>query len=133
MKDLEKKVFKLFLVFIMIGLTANIGCKKGEKEFDITDGSWGILLQTTTNSAGWVYQFVGTKESGSIFYQNIRLGTYTVSGDIVDFTTQHYDAQNNLYVYDYDGLIVDYFKMNGTFSITPPDGIVVNGIWTATR
>ena len=129
-----KKTFLIFLIFIVAGLISSSGCKKGEKEFDITDGSWGILLQATNGtSAGWVYQFVGTKQSGSIYYQDIRLGTYTVSGDIVDFTAQHYDDQNNVYLYDYDGVVVDYFKMNGTFSITPPSGPIINGTWTAER
>ncbi|MCU0285190.1 MAG: hypothetical protein MUF15_02215, partial [Acidobacteria bacterium] len=62
MKNARKKVLKLFFVFIMIVLTTNIGCKKGEKEFDITDGSWGFFLQTGGVSAGWVYQFIGSQQ-----------------------------------------------------------------------
>lgn len=131
---MKKTVLKSFLIFIMIGLIFSSGCTKGEKEFDITDGTWGFFLQGTNGTNfGWVYQFVGNKQSGSIYSNDIRVGAYTVSGDIVDFTTQHYDSQNNVFIFDYDGVIVDYFKMNGTFSITPPNGPIINGTWTADR
>jgi hypothetical protein len=130
---MKQNVMKLFLIFIMIGLAANMGCKKGEKEFDITDGSWGLTLQTATARTGWVYQFVGGKQSGSIYYRDVNLGTYTVYGDTVTFTTNHSDEQGNLYVYTYNGVILDYFRMNGTFIIHPPDGVIVIGTWTAER
>ncbi len=130
---MKKNVVKLFLILIMIGLTAAMGCKKGEKEFDITDGSWGLTLQTSTASTGWVYQFVGNKLSGSIYYRDVILGTYTVSGDTVNFTTNHSDDQSNIYVYVYNGVIIDYYKMSGTFIINPPGGGIVIGTWTAER
>jgi hypothetical protein len=130
---MKKNVVKVFLIFIMIGLTAEIGCKKGEKEFDITDGSWGIVLKTSNATSGWVYQFVGNQQSGSIYYQSANLGTYTVSGDTVNFTTNHIDSENNIYVYVYNGVINDYYSMSGTFIIRPPDGGIVTGTWTASR
>lgn len=130
---MKKQVMKLFLIIIMIGLTAGMGCKKGEKEFDITDGSWGLTLQTANSSTGWVYQFIGTKQAGSIYYQSVLLGTYTVSGDTVTFTTNHPDSSNNIYVYVYNGVIIDYYAMSGTFVITPPGGGIVTGTWTADR
>lgn len=130
---MKHNVLKLFLIFMMIGLTATMGCKKGEKAFDITDGSWGVVLKTSTATSGWVYQFVGTQESGSVYYDNINLGTYTVSGDTVNFTTNHSDEDDNIYVYVYNGVINDYYSMSGTFVIKPPNGSIVTGTWTASR
>lgn len=130
---MKQNVWKLFLIFIMISLTAAMGCKKGEKEFDITDGSWGVVLRTSNATSGWVYQFVGSKESGTIYYNNVNLGTYTVSGDTVNFTTNHSDAEDNIYVYVYNGVVNDYYSMSGTFVINPPGGGIVTGTWTASR
>ncbi|MCX6579914.1 MAG: hypothetical protein NT166_06980 [Candidatus Aminicenantes bacterium] len=130
---MKQRVLRLFLIFIMIGLTAGMGCKKGEKEFDITDGSWGISLQTSTANTSWVYQFVGNKQSGSIYYRDLILGTYAVFGDTVNFTTNHSDGQSNIYVYVYNGVIIDYYKMSGTFIINPPDGSIITGTWNAER
>lgn len=130
---MKHNVWKLIMIFMMIGLTAAMGCKKGEKKFDITDGSWGITLKTSSATSGWVYKFVGSQESGSIYYDNINLGTYTVNGDTVNFTTNHGDEENNVYVYVYNGVVNDYYSMNGTFVIKPPSGGIVTGTWTAVR
>lgn len=130
---MKQNVWKLFLILMMIGLTANMGCKKGETEFDITDGTWGVYLTTSTSSAGWVYQFVGSKESGSIYYDSVNLGTYNVYGDTVTFTTNHSDDEDKVYVYVYNGVVIDNYSMSGTFIIKPPDGSIVTGTWTASR
>lgn len=130
---MKKIVFKLLLLIIVGGLTAGTACKSGEKGFDITEGTWGVFLETPAGSSALVYDFQGTKASGKVYYRNQERGTYSVSGNNVSFTVNHFDGQDNLFLYVYSGVVVDDLNMSGSFTITNPDGTVTNGTWTALR
>ena len=118
---------------VIIGLTAGMACKSGEKGFDITEGTWGVFLETPAGSSALVYDFQGSKESGNVYYRNQERGTYRVTGNNVSFTVNHFDEQDNLFLYVYSGVVEDDFNMRGSFTITNPDGTVTNGTWTALR
>jgi hypothetical protein len=130
---MKKIVFKLLLFMVIVGLTAGTACKSGDKGFDITEGTWGIFLETPAGSNALVYDFQGNKESGEVYYRNQERGTYRVSGSNVSFTVNHFDEQDNLFLYVYSGAVADDFNMSGSFTVTNPDGTVTNGNWTALR
>ena len=130
-----KIVLKLLFLLVIIALVTvtNTGCKKGEEGIDITDGAWGFLLTSNSNTVALVYDFQGDQQQGNVYYNGVRSGTYSVSGDIVNFTVNHYDGENNLFLYTYSGRFLDYFNMSGSFYVTYPDGSIVSGTFTAER
>jgi hypothetical protein len=130
---MKKIVFNLLLLMIIIGLTASMACKSGDKGFDITNGTWGVFLESSLGSNALVYDFQGNKDQGTVFYRNEDRGTYTVAGSNVSFTVNHFDAQGNLFLYVYTGTVIDDLNMSGSFTITNPDGTTTNGTWTALR
>jgi hypothetical protein len=130
---MKKNISKLFVLVIIIGLVVNIGCKKKDEGIDITDGTWAFFLETSDGSNALVYDFRGDQQQGNVYFQNENRGTYTVSGNMANFTVNHYDAESNLYVYTYSGLFSDYYNMSGSFYISMPDGSTINGTFTAER
>ncbi len=130
-----KIVSKLFFFVVLIALVTvpDIGCKKKEEGIDITDGSWGFVLTSDSTTVAVVYDFRGDRSQGDVYYRGVRSGTYTVSGDLVNFIVNHYDAENNLYLYTYRGMLLDHFNMSGSFTVTYPDGTIVSGTFTAER
>lgn len=130
---MKKNVSILFLLVMIIGLVFNIGCKKTEEGIDITDGTWAFFLESSDGSSALVYDFRGDPQQGNVYYRNENRGTYTVSGNMVNFTVNHYDGDNNLYLYTYSGLLSNYYNMSGSFSINMPDGSTINGTFTAER
>jgi hypothetical protein len=132
MKNIVLKLFFLLMIIALVTVT-NIGCKKGDEGIDITDGTWGLLLTSNSNTVALVYDFQGDQEQGNVYYSGARRGTYSVSGDIVNFTVNHYDEEDNLYLYTYSGRFIDYYNMSGAFYVTYPDGSIVSGTFTAER
>ncbi len=130
---MKKIVFNLLLLMVIISLTASMACKSGDKSFDITEGTWGVFLESSTGSSALVYDFQGSKESGNVYYRNQERGTYNVSGNNVSFTVNHFDEQDNLFLYVYTGVVIDDLNMSGSFTITNPDGTTTTGTWTALR
>ena len=130
---MKNNVSKLFLLLMVISLVVNIGCKKTNEGIDITDGTWAFSLETAEGSPVVIYDFRGNLQQGNVYYRQENRGTYTVSGDIVNFTVNHYSSDNSLYLYTYSGTIGDYNHMSGNFYISYPDGSTVSGTFTAER
>lgn len=130
---MKKIVFNLLILMTITGLTATMACKSGGKSFDITNGTWGVFLESPSGSNALVYDFQGNKDQGTVYYQNEDRGTYTVAGNTVSFTVNHFDEQGNLFVYIYTGSVIDDLNMSGTFTISNPDGTTTTGTWTALR
>jgi hypothetical protein len=130
---MKKNILKLFLFLAIISLVINIGCKKSTGGIDITEGTWGFSLETAEVSTVVVYDFQGDPQQGNVYYRQENRGTYTVSGDMVNFTVDHYGSDNDLYLYTYSGIIEDYNHISGTFYVTYPDGSIVSGTFTAER
>jgi len=130
-----KTVLKLFFLLVIIASVTviDMGCKKKEEGIDITDGTWGFLLTSNSNTVALVYDFRGDRRQGDVYFNGARSGSYSVSGDIVNFTVNHYDGENNLYLYTYSGMFLDYYNMSGSFTVTYPDGSIVSGTFTAER
>lgn len=134
MKNVFSKVIFITLIIglILFAMTFT-GCKGSDDSFDITDGTWGFFITGGEYSSGVVYAFQGSKTSGNVEYEGQVRGTYTLSGTTLRFTVEHYDSEDNTYIYSYEGIYTDYFNMAGTFSVTYPDGSVINGTWYAVR
>lgn len=130
---MKRIIFTLTLIILTIGFAVNTGCKKSDESFDITEGSWAFYLSAGGDSSSLVYTFRGEKDQGNVIYNNEVRGTFTVSGTLVNFTINHYDAEGSLYVYVYTGTSRDYFFMSGSFSVTYPGGSVTSGTWSAER
>jgi len=130
---MKKSAWVLSLIILIIGAAVNSGCKKSDDSFDITDGNWAFHLAAGSDSSSLVYTFQGDKLQGSVYYNNENRGSYTVSGVLINFTVNHFDAAGGLYVYVYSGMSSDYFHMSGNFSVTYPGGSVISGTWSAER
>lgn len=130
---MKKIVLALSLIILTVVFAVNTGCKKSDDSFDITDGSWAFYLAAGSDSSSLVYAFRGDKGQGTVYYNNENRGSYTVSGVLINFTVNHYDAAGGLYVYVYTGTSSDYYNMNGSFSVTYPSGSVISGTWSAER
>ncbi|MCP5104907.1 MAG: hypothetical protein GY950_16090 [bacterium] len=130
---MKKFGLTILLILVVTAFTVNTGCKKSDKGFNISDGTWGFYLQTNAGTSALVYDFQGSETQGEVYYRHENRGTYTVSGNIANFTVNHYDPENNLFVYVYRGTFGDYYNMSGSFSVTNPDGSVTSGTFTAER
>jgi hypothetical protein len=130
---MNKNVSKLLLLLITISLIVSIGCKKKNDGIDITNGTWAFALETVDINTVVIYDFRGDLQQGSVYYRQDNRGTYTVSGDILNFTVNHYGNDNSLYLYTYSGIISDYYHISGSFYVTNPDGSTDSGTFTAER
>ena len=130
---MKKNLTIAWVAVIVVAALLTVGCPKKDEGIDITDGTWGFFLETATGSTGVVYDFRGSKTSGSVYYSGQERGTFTVTGDNVRFSVDHFDPQGNQFHYEYVGLFVDYFNMSGTFTALNPDGSTTSGTFTATR
>ena len=131
--NMKRIVLTLSLIILTIGFAVNTGCKKSDDSFDITEGSWAFYLSAGSDNSSLVYTFRGEKDQGNVIYNNEVRGSFTVSGTLVNFTVNHYDAVGDLYVYVYTGTSRDYLFMSGSFSVTYPGGSVISGTWSAER
>lgn len=130
---MKKNLTMAWVAIIVVAAILSTGCPKKDEGIDITDGTWGFFLTTATGSTGVVYDFRGSASSGSVFYNNQERGTFTVTGDNVNFTVDHFDPDGAQFHYNYFGLLADYYNMSGTFTAANPDGSQTSGTFTANR
>jgi hypothetical protein len=130
---MKKIVYIVFLILLTGALAVTSGCKEIKSGIDITDGSWAITMEWGGSTISLIYSFRGDVESGSVYYGEEARGMYTVNGDSVNFTVTHYDTDDNAYLYSFRGVFIDYFNMEGEFSINNPDSTIDNGTFAGYR
>lgn len=130
---MKKIVLIIFLTLLTGVLTISPGCKEIKSGIDITDGSWAVTMEWGGTNISLVYSFRGDLDSGSVYYGEEARGMYIVDGDSVNFSVTHYDTDDAAYLYSFRGAFIDYFNMEGEFSINNPDGSIDNGTFTAYR
>ncbi len=128
---MKNKLMILVLVIMLAGLVVNTGCKKSNK-FDIT-GYWIVesTLEGMVFSEG--YTFTGDKSGGDILYNGQQLGTYSVSGDTINFTLEYYDQDDDYTVEVYTGTVDGDDQFSGNFSYSVEGYQTLTGIYVATR
>jgi hypothetical protein len=123
----------VLLILLTVGLAVTPGCKEIKSGIDVTDGDWAVTMTWGGASISLVYSFQGDLDSGSVYYGEENRGMYTVDGDSINFNVTHYDVNDAAYLYSFRGTLLDYFNMEGEFSINNPDGSIDNGTFTAYR
>jgi hypothetical protein len=130
---MKKIASVVFLILLTGALAVSTGCKEKKPGIDITDGSWAVTVTWGGASISLEYEFRGELESGNVYYGVENRGMYTVDGDLVNFNVTHYDVNYAAYLYSFRGTLLDYYNMEGEFSINNPDGSIDNGTFTANR
>jgi hypothetical protein len=127
-----KKIFSILaIVLLLTGFLANSGCKK-KTDFDIR-GTWYFTLTLLGDDYDYVYDFIGDRGSGDVLWEGLELGTYSVSGDIVNITMEYYDQDDDYTVEVYRGYFDSDSQMSGSMTITVEGYQSVSGSWYAVR
>ena len=99
-------------------------------KYDIR-GNWTMQRTMLSGGSGTTtryFVFTGSRDSGTLEVTDVDdIGTYTTSGDKVDF--QQWDS-GHAYDYYYTGQFSDKNNMNGTWYLDQ-GGIIQTGTWTA--
>lgn len=96
-------------------------------------GTWQFVLKISGETILASYTFTGSKESGHVIWDSEDVGTYSVSGDQVNFSIYYYDTNNDYTTESYTGTIDDRYDMHGTFIYTVQGHTPVSGSWAAGR
>ncbi len=116
---------------VVAGLLFNTGCKKKAK-FDIT-GTWVFTITLADESFDETYTFAGDKRSGNVYWEDQSLGTYLVTGELVDFTLEYTRTDGGYVVEVYWGSFDMENQMSGSITISVSGIGSVNGTWIAHR
>lgn len=128
-----KKIGLISLVFVFALIVATPGCKTDEG-FDITNGSWGMFLTSTTGAQmSMVYAFRGSQTNGDVNFNGIDVGSYSASRNHVIIHTEHDGSDGNVYIYDFDGTANGDNQINGTFVLQSEGNEDVTGTFEAVR
>jgi len=124
-----KNILKLSVILLFVSLLFSFGCKK--KIYDIR-GEWDFeIIMYDGNVISTTYGFSGSIESGNVYYNNENLGTYTVNGDIVNFTVSYYDEEDDYNVETFSGFFDNENSMSGDFTLHIEGYGSFSGTWTA--
>jgi hypothetical protein len=127
-----KKVFIILAVVVLLaGILADTGCKK-KVDFNIR-GTWNFTVTLLGDDFDYVYDFSGDSRSGDVLWEGLTLGTYSVSGDMVDITLEYYDQDDDYTVEVYRGYFDSDNQMSGNMTITVEGYQSVSGSWIALR
>lgn len=127
---MKKTIAMLAAVLVLAGLLLNTGCRKDR--WDIT-GVWYFTITIYGESFDETYTFVGDDRTGEVIWQDVSLGTYSVSGDIVNFTLEYYDIDDDYTVEIYRGSFDFDDQMSGSVTITIEGYEPADGTWIAVR
>lgn len=127
---MKKTIVILAAVLVLAGLLLNTGCRKDR--LDIT-GVWYFTITIYGESFDETYTFVGDDRTGEVIWQDISLGTYSVSGDFVNFTLEYYDIDDDYTVEVYRGSFDFDDQISGSVTITIEGYEPATGTWLAVR
>ena len=127
---MKKTLLILFALVAVIALVVHPGCKSQRN--DIT-GTWFFTLTFPGETFEEIYTFVGTRQSGEVYWEGEPLGTYSVIGDNVSFTLDYIDLEEDYIVEVYDGSFVADNEMIGSVTITIEGIGSASGSWLAER
>lgn len=127
---MKNKVLLGVGLIVILGLMILPGCKKFR--FNIP-GTWVFTNTLLGQTYEEVYTFVGDSRSGEVFYQDVSLGFYSVSGSNVSFTLEYYDEDDDYTVEVYNGGFEEAHVMYGVFSVSIEGYETVTGSWVAER
>lgn len=128
-----KKIGLVIIVIAFVLIVATPGCKTDEG-FDITNGSWGMFLTSTTGAQmSMVYAFQGGQTNGDVNFNGVNVGTYSASRNHVIIHTEHEGSDGNVYIYDFDGMAEGDSKIAGTFVLQSEGNENVTGTFEAIR
>ena len=126
---MHRKIFRIFVLILSFFLLFSLGCKR--TVYDIT-GSWDFdILMDDGNAMADTYSFSGSIESGDVYYNNQRLGEYTVNDRSVNITIQYYDEEDDYTVETFSGYFDDKYSMSGSYTLYIEGSGTFPGIWTA--
>ncbi len=110
-----KNILKISVVLLFVSLLFSFGCKG--TVYDIT-GQWDFdIIMDDGNVMADTYSFAGSIESGDVFYNNQRLGTYTVMDRNVNITLTYYDEDDDYTVETFSGYFDDKYSMSGNYTL----------------
>jgi hypothetical protein len=128
-----KKFGFIIIVIAFALIVAAPGCKTDEG-FDITNGSWGMFLTSSTGAQmSMVYAFQGGQTNGDVNFNGVNVGTYSASRNHVIIHTEHEGSDGNIYIYDFDGMADGENKITGTFVLQSEGNENVTGTFEAIR
>jgi len=128
---MKKILIIIVSTLVAAGLLFNTGCKKKAK-FDIT-GTWVFTITLADESFDETYTFAGDKRSGDVYWEGQSLGSYLVTGELIDFTLEYYYADDTYVVEVYSGFFDMENQMSGSMTVTISGIGSVNGTWIAYR
>ncbi|NIM13712.1 MAG: hypothetical protein GTO45_16685 [Candidatus Aminicenantes bacterium] len=127
---MKKTLLILFALVVVLALVVHPGCKSQRN--DIT-GTWFFTLTFPGETFTETYTFVGTRQSGEVYWEGEALGTYSVIGDNVSFTLDYIDVDGDYTVEVYDGSFVGDDEMIGSVTVTIEGYGSASGSWIAER
>ncbi len=127
---MKKTIVILVAVLVVAALLLNTGCRK--HRINIT-GVWFFTITIYGESFDETYTFVGDHRTGEVIWQDVSLGTYSVSGDSVYFTLEYYDIDDDYTVEVYRGFFDADDQMSGSVTITIEGYEPAAGSWIAVR
>ena len=128
--NMKKTIVILAAVLVVAALLLNTGCRK--HRINIT-GVWFFTITIYGESFDETYTFVGDHRTGEVIWQDVSLGTYSVSGDSVNFTLEYYDIDDDYTVEVYRGFFDADDQMSGSVTITIEGYEPATGSWIAVR
>jgi len=127
---MKKTLLFLFSLIAVLALVVQPGCKSHRN--DIT-GTWFFTLTFPGETFTETYTFVGTRQSGEVYWEGEVLGTYSVIRDDVSFTLDYIDADGDYTVEVYYGSFVNDNEMMGSITVTVEGYGSASGSWIAER
>ncbi len=119
----------MFIIANMLVLMTLSGCRK---ESDVT-GGWSITTTRLGVTSTDTYTFEGNTGWGVVIWEGQALGTYSIAGDIIDFTLEYLDADDNYIIEVYNGLFDGVDFMSGSFTYIAEGAPSTSGTWFGER
>ncbi|MCP5102592.1 MAG: hypothetical protein GY950_04395 [bacterium] len=128
---MRKTIVILVAVVLAAGLLFNTGCKKN-KDNNIT-GGWYFSITVGGTYFEEVYDFVGDERTGTVYWDGQSMGTYSVVGDVVEFTLEYFNVDDIFTVEIYQGAFDAHDEMSGTATFIVTGSEPYSGTWFAVK